>query len=111
MSDNPLGLPYSPHTRQVQGRKSEKARAKDYGARLHPMSGAGRIKDDASNDEAVFEFKDANRTHTLKSAELRPLIRRAIQQGKDARYVVTFTDGVVADVHLYTTQMKGPLND
>lgn len=108
MSD--LGLPYEKHTRQVEGRISEKKQARKYGARLHPMSGAGSIKDDASNDETIFEFKDANRTHTLASRDLRALVVRAVRQGKDARYVVTFADGTVADIHLYTTSMGGPLN-
>lgn len=108
MSD--LGLPYVPKTPQVQGRVAEKKRAKERGARLHPMSGAGSIKDDASDEDTIYEFKEANRTHTLNSGDLYSLLIRAMRQSKDGRYVITFANGLVADIHLYTTKMGGPLN-
>lgn len=80
----------------------EKKRARAVGARLHPNSGAGSIKDDASSEDALYEFKEANRSHTLDAAALRGLYLRAVRMDKDARYIVHFADGLVADVHLYT---------
>lgn len=71
---------------------------------MHPRSGAGRIKDDASTDWELLEVKDANRTYTLKGAELAPLHRRAAQQGKDATFIIYFTE---ADVTATITVTKG----
>lgn len=88
----PISTPWQPHrSRQMQGMETEKKIAKKKGARLHPRSGAGKIKDDASTDEAVVEIKDANLTHTVKGESLDHLLRRAISQGKDAEYVIYFT--------------------
>lgn len=81
-----------PITPQVQGRIDEKRMAKEVGARLHPMSGAGSIKDDASNDTTIYEFKSVKKTHTLNGADLEALWLRGIQQGKDVEYVVEFGD-------------------
>lgn len=64
--------------------------AKDRDARPHPMSGAGRIKDDASTETDQYEFKLANKSHTLKGADLYQLFVRAIRQGKEPKYVVYF---------------------
>lgn len=82
----------SKNTRQVEGRKSEVRQAKKYGARLHPNSGAGNIKDDASNSDTIFEFKDVAKTHQLTGASLDGLFRRAVRQGKEAQYIVLFQD-------------------
>ena len=98
--DLDLGLPYSPHTRQEEGRRTEKKVAKKYGARLHPMSGAGRIKDDASNDDLQIECKDANVSFTLKSADLAATYSRAVTRGRDALWVVNFSNGIVAEIYL-----------
>lgn len=78
--------------------------ARDRGARLHPNSGAGRIKDDASNDDTIFEFKNVSRTHTLKGKDLLGLFWRALRQGKEARYVVYFED---EDITVEATITKG----
>lgn len=56
------------------------------------MSGAGSIKDDGSDDEHVYEIKDARRSHTLIAAALKGLLVRAIRQGKQPVYVVYFSD-------------------
>lgn len=85
-----IDMPWSPRTRQQEGMATEKRLAKKRGLRLHPRSGAGRIKDDASSDDKVVEFKDAYKTHALKGDDLDKLLRRATQQGKDAEYVVYF---------------------
>lgn len=86
-----IDMPWAPQkTRQVEGRASEVKQAKKYGARVHPNSGAGHIKDDASTEEIIYEFKDSMKTHTLKGEELEALFKRAAQQGKEARYVILF---------------------
>lgn len=88
-----LGLPYAvTKTPQVMGRVKEKQMAKDRGARLHPNSGAGRIKDDASNEDTQYEFKNVRTSHTLKGADLLALFKRSVRLGKQAEYVVHFED-------------------
>lgn len=77
-------------TRQVQGRITEKKILKERGARAHPMSGAGSIKDDGSNDEYLFEIKDAVKKHTLDADALWALFKRGIQQDREALYLVHF---------------------
>ena len=93
-----LGLPYDKHTPQVAGRINEKRMARDRGARLHPNSGAGNVKDDASDEDNLYEFKTANKTYTLKSLELRTLLTRAARVDKEARFVIEFADGITADI-------------
>lgn len=90
-----IDLPWSPRSRQVQGRVSEARAAKDIGARLHPNSGAGRIKFDYSNEETIFEHKDATKTHTLNGGFLMAFFRMAAKQNKEAVYVVEFANGIV----------------
>lgn len=90
-SSEPL-LPWQKRSRSLQGRQTEKQIAKSRGARLHPNSGAGKIKDDASSEDVIYEVKDANKSHTVKSVELDNLLRRAIGQGKEAQYVVYFRE-------------------
>ena len=87
-----LNLPWSPRTRQMEGMSSEARVAKKRDARLHPRSGAGSIKWDASNEEILFEMKDVDKSHTLNGQYLRKLKLDAIKQGKDASYIVTFND-------------------
>lgn len=87
-----LGLPWKPRTRQMKGMSSEKEQARKRGARLHPRSGAGSIKWDASSDEVLYEMKNAKKSHTLTGAYLRQLALDAAHQGKEARYVVTMED-------------------
>lgn len=95
-----LGLPYGKHTPQVEGRRAEKRMARERGARLHPMSGAGSIKDDASTEAEVFEFKNANKTHTLNADDLYKLMVRALRAEKEPYYVIQFANGVTATIHL-----------
>ena len=90
-------FPHKRLTPQQQGRKNERKLAKRYGAREHPNSGAGRIKDDASSDDAVFEFKKANKSHTVKLDDLKAIHRRAHREGKEPFYVIEFADGVVLE--------------
>lgn len=95
-----IELPWDPHkSRQVQGMDSEKRQAKARGAKLHPRSGAGKIKDDASDADTIFEFKDVMKTHTLRGDALNGLFKRAAQQGKEAKYIVLFVeDGIEAEI-------------
>lgn len=77
-------------SRSIQGRITEKKVLKRRGAKVHPNSGAGRIKDDGSDQERLYEVKDAVKTHTLKAEDLRSLRVRAAKQGKAAVYIVKF---------------------
>lgn len=97
-----LGLPYDGvKTRQVQGSRAEKRMAKDRGARVHPMSGAGRIKDDASTEGEQYEFKNVMHTHSLKGKDLLALFKRAVRIGKEPVYVVYFEDvDLTAEIRL-----------
>lgn len=67
---------------------------------MHPRSGAGSIKADASTDQELLEYKDANKTHTLNGEELLLLFKRGAQQGKDARYIIKFANNIIAEIHL-----------
>lgn len=99
MTDD-LGLPYKPHTRQVQGRRTEKKIIKDLGARLHPNSGSGRIKEDGSDPFRLYEVKDAGKTITLTAKALLTSWTRAVQQGKSAVWIIKFGNGMTATIHL-----------
>lgn len=74
----------------MEGMQTEKQIVKKRGGRIHPRSGAGKIKDDGSNADDVMEVKDANHTHTLNAKDLLALWKRAIQQGKSAQYIIYF---------------------
>lgn len=95
-----IGLPYSPKTRQMQGRATEKRVLKSMGARQHPMSGAGRIKEDGSTPDLLIEVKDANKSFTLNGADLLQTRTRAIRQGKTGCWVITFANGLTATLTL-----------
>lgn len=103
-----LGLGYRvTKTPQERGRDGEKRMARDRGARPHPMSGAGRIKDDASTDEKQYEFKNASRVHTLRGRDLLALFKRSIQQGKEAEYVIYFEDSDITATVTLTRGRRG----
>lgn len=85
-----IAMPWSPRSRSKEGEQTERQIAKKRGMRAHPRSGAGRIKDDASDEHTVIEVKDANKSYTLNAKELLTLWKRAMQQGKDAQFVVYF---------------------
>lgn len=68
---------------------------------VHPNSGAGSIKDDGHDDDYVYEYKDANKSITLKGKDLEATFKRATAQGRQAMWVVLFTDiGLEAEIHL-----------
>lgn len=82
-------------SQQIRGREDEKRAAKKLGAQLHANSGAGERKEDFSTQEAVYEYKSVAKSHTLNGAKLSEQLRRAIQEGKDSKYVVYFQDANV----------------
>lgn len=85
-------VPWKTETQQVKGRTMEKKAAKRLGARMHSNSGAGIEKEDFSTDEVVYEYKNVARSHALSGEKLSAQLRRSLQQGKDAAYVVYFED-------------------
>ena len=83
------------------GRVIERQVLRQVGARQHPRSGAGSIKDDGSDDETVYEIKSAKKAHTLRGDYLNRLYERATKQGKEAVMIVVFTDaGIRATITL-----------
>lgn len=102
------GLPWHPSvTRQVQGRKTEREVLTKRGARVHPNSGAGNIKDDGSDDDAVYEVKDARKTYTLNGKHARDMMVRANRQGKSAKYIVIFDDlGIEVEMEIRPSGRK-----
>lgn len=100
MSDD-LGLPWAVKSRQMQGLDTEKRLLKERGAKVHPRSGAGRIKEDGSNGETVYEVKDCRKTYTLKAKDLRASFVNAVRQGKDSTWLIYFDDvNFTAEVRL-----------
>ena len=93
-SSNELKLPWSAGSRQRDGRKTEKRLAKKLGAKVHPASGALRIKNDASDETILYEIKDANKVHNIKAVELLKLWKEATMADKDAIYLVRFGNGI-----------------
>lgn len=99
MSD--LGLPWAPRTPQMKGMSSEKDQARQRGARLHPRSGAGSIKWDASDEDTLYEMKHVKKSHALNGEYLRRLRLDAAQQGKEAVYIVQMEDaGIEVECHI-----------
>lgn len=84
------GPAWSPPTRQVQGRVTEKKWLKARGAKVHPNSGAGRIKDDGHDEDSIYEVKDANKTFVVNAKEMAALRKRAAQVGKQGVLVIKF---------------------
>ena len=82
--DTPLGvdIPFPKETPQDRGRRYEKKRAKDQGMRLHPGSGAGSIKHDASDDHTLMEYKTATRSFSLSGKYILGLFKLAVRQDK-----------------------------
>ena len=99
-----MSMPWTPRTRSKMGESTEKQIVKKKGGRVHPRSGAGKIKDDGSTDTLQIEVKDAMRTHSIKGSDLLALFRRATRLGKQAEYVVYFTE---ADLTLTGRITKG----
>lgn len=74
----------------MEGMQTEKQIVKKRGGRIHPRSGAGKIKWDGSDVDYLYEVKDANEVHSIKGTYLLSLLRDALRQGKEAVYIVYF---------------------
>jgi hypothetical protein len=85
-------VPWRPDSRQVQGRKTEKAVLKARGAFPHPMSGAGNIKHDGHDDTALFEVKDAKKAFTIRLHDVSELWHRAVEQELEPVLLIEFED-------------------
>lgn len=57
------------------------------------MSGAGRIKRDASDQDQLVEIKDANKTYSISAADMKSLHHEASIQGKQPVILIVFTNG------------------
>ena len=93
-------IPWKPRTRQQEGDRTEKKIIKQMGGRVHPRSGAGSIKHDGSTDDELIEVKDANKTHSILANYLYELFVTAVRQGKQPRYIVKFTNGIILDARI-----------
>ena len=95
------GLPWKLRTAQEEGRRSERRVAKQVGARLHPNSGAGRIKNDFNDGETEYEAKlTARKTFTLNARSLKDSWIAALRQGRTGMvWLIEFPD-IVVEVHV-----------
>ena len=67
--------------------------AKSYGARLHPNSGAGNIKEDASTATEVLSFKTTDgKGWRITAEEMLLLLKRAQRMEKEPLYVLDFIE-------------------
>lgn len=82
----------SDKTVQQKGRDYERRAAKRDGARLHPGSGAGRIKHDASTADRLIEYKRATKQFTLSGKYVKDLRDAALRQDKEAELHVAFPE-------------------
>lgn len=97
-------LPFKRDTPQVRGRKRERQMAQRDGLRLHPASGAGSIKHDASDDEVLMEYKTCNKSFTLSGKYLSDLYVQGVRQGKDSMMRIEFEhDGVTVEMLIRRT--------
>lgn len=98
-------------TPQERGREAERRLVKERGGRVHPRSGAGRIKNDGSTKESDFEVKHTGRSSfTLKGADLRKSWVDSVRAGKEEmRWVIEFANyDIVAEI---TVKPKGIITD
>ena len=65
--------------------------------RLHPRSGAGRIKQDMSDEEFLLEHKDAAKSIQVSGAYLRSIWLEAVKVGKTPMFVIKFGNGMVLE--------------
>ena len=100
VSDPLEGVHWRPRTRQEDGRRTERQVAKERGARVHPMSGAGRIKGDASTDDEQFEVKDAGKSFRLKETDVLKHDTESIAQRKRGVWVIRFEGGTEVEVRV-----------
>lgn len=67
--------------------------------KLHPMSGAGRIKGDATDSHGAYvEMKDANVSFTLTGPMLKKAWQEAVRQDQtECRFIIVFANGFKLD--------------
>jgi hypothetical protein len=56
------------------------------------MSGAGRIKQDGSDDTTTYEVKDALKQFVLKEKEVRDAFVNAARNGKASVWLIVFPE-------------------
>lgn len=98
-------------TPQERGREAERRLVKERGGRVHPRSGAGRIKNDGSTPVTDLEVKHTSKSSfTLKGADLRKSWVDSVRAGKEEmKWVIEFANhGVVAEI---TVKPKGIITD
>lgn len=93
-----IEMPWRKTTPQVAGRKAEAAAAKRDGAKLHPMSGAGRIKGDYSDDSYVYEHKSVGKQFTLKGSDIASLWRTSTRTKKVPIWIIEYPGGYTATI-------------
>lgn len=99
--DDGVVIPFPKISQQEKGRRHEKKQAKRQGLSLHPASGAGSIKHDASDEETLLEYKHAKKSFSMNGKYLRDLMVRGIHEDKEPILEVTFEEaGVTATVLL-----------
>ena len=94
-------LPWRTPDDRTRGLRREAKVVKERGGRVHPRSGAGRIKNDGSTQEADIEVKSTNgKQFILKAEELRKSWVQAVRAGKEQMvWVIVFEkEGVEAEV-------------
>lgn len=70
---------------------------------MHPNSGAGKIKDDGSDDHNLYEVKLCRKSFRLDVKDLKALVVRAVRQNKNGVMLIVFDDGdtdLTAEVRL-----------
>lgn len=88
-----MTVPWSPKTRQVEGRDTESDVLKRLGAQAHAMSGAGRQKADGHTDSHIIEVKDRTgktRSYRVTEDELAELWALGVREHKEPVLVVEF---------------------
>ena len=85
-----IELPWKPTTRQEVGRQEEVRILKLRGARPHPGSGSGNIKEDGSDEATLYQVKTVGRSISLTAKDIQTLWLNAIHTGKEARVVIYF---------------------
>lgn len=83
-------MPWRTPTRQEVGLQEEAIILKLHGARQHPGSGSGQIKEDGSTDEEIIQIKTVNSTVVLKGIDIQQLWLAASRTNKRARLIVFF---------------------
>jgi hypothetical protein len=85
-----IDVPWRRSTPQQRGRNREKPVLKELGAKPHPMSGAGRIKGDGSDEYVLYELKEASKSFNLSRALVQMMWNAGARQHKEPVIIVDF---------------------